>query len=658
MIGGGAYRRDIDGLRAIAVLAVLMSHAGVPGFAGGYVGVDVFFVISGFLITGILLEARRDGRWWVIAFYERRVRRILPALLFVTAATLAVAAFAFPPAMVGDTASAATAAVLFAANLRYWWNGGDYFASTGGLDPMLHTWSLGVEEQFYLLFPLFLWLVMARFPGGVRLSLAAACAASLALCAWLTRGDPVAAFHLLPSRGWELGLGGLLAAGAVPPPQGRPAAEAAAAAGLAAIGAAVLLYGASTPFPGLAALLPCLGTAFLVWAGNGAPRALLSRLVGSRPLVFVGLLSYSIYLWHWPLLVFARNRFGPDLDAATLVALLGLTLVLSWLTWRLIEQPWRRLPPAGPRPRIVWTSAAGAVGALALAALLVGRSGGVPAMAAPELYAIDTAADLEHVAACAGRAPSDLCTIGVPGRDDVLLWGDSHAGAVLPGVDAALRAAGLGGRAAVATACPPLLGVRRRSDGRADCAQINEGVIAMLGRSDRFPTVILAGRWPLSVEGTRPAGEEGAGVALDDVSRAGARRTGNAAVFAAGIERTLAALRASGRKTIILGATPEIGWSVPHRMALARIHGSALPEAPSPGAVAARHARAEAILRTAAAQASAIYLDLTPLLCRPRCAVAVGGIPLYADDDHLSRSGAIRIIAPALRPFLKAPDRP
>ncbi|WP_127498889.1 acyltransferase family protein [Actinoplanes solisilvae] len=333
--GPARFRPDIEGLRAIAVLLVVLYHAGVPGLAGGFVGVDVFFVISGFLITALMLrEIRETGRLSLIDFYARRARRILPAAAFVLVATL-LAGYHWLGFLRGDEiAEDVTWAALFAANFRFATEGVDYLASQGALSPVQHFWSLAVEEQFYLVFPaaivLLLWL---GFRWAIGYWLAAAVAASFAYSIWLS--GPWAYFSPA-TRAWELGAGCLLALAATRLDR-VPArlATAMAGTGLALIVVAALTFNEMTRFPGYAAALPVLATV-LVLAGRG------DSVLGRRPLLWLGRLSYSFYLWHWPVLIVASQAYGGVLPATTRAALVVGSLGLAVVTYFCVENPIRR----------------------------------------------------------------------------------------------------------------------------------------------------------------------------------------------------------------------------------------------------------------------------------------------------------------------------
>lgn len=334
------YRKEIDGLRAVAVLAVMAFHAGFQQFSGGYVGVDVFLVISGYLITTILLEDFRRGESSIRTFYDRRVRRILPALFAVLAASTLAALLVLTPREMVDYSKSLAAVALFVANIFFWREGG-YFDTDAELQPLLHTWSLAVEEQYYILFPLLLLVLLRRCRSErqVALLLGGVGLASFALGVWGVQGAPRASFFLLPARAWELLVGACLAAWR-PAEMARWAKEPLSIAGLLLVGGSIVFYDAATPFPGVHALAPTFGAALLILAAT--PETLVGRVLGSRVLVGIGLVSYSAYLWHQPLLAFARVRADAGVSLAVAGGLCLGALLLGYASWRWVEQPFRR----------------------------------------------------------------------------------------------------------------------------------------------------------------------------------------------------------------------------------------------------------------------------------------------------------------------------
>ena len=369
-------RPDLEGLRGVAVIAVLLFHLGFPWAAGGFVGVDAFFVLSGFLITGLVIrEHERTGRVSLPAFYARRVRRILPAALATIAVTVGVAAFVLAPLDLPEITLDGAAAALSIGNVRFAIEATDYFGPMAP-SPFRHFWSLGVEEQFYLLWPALMIVAMAR--GGSRrrvaLVIGGIVAASFAASYWLTGVDQAWAFYSFPTRAWQLGLGGLLAATA-----GWFARRSGlllgpiALAGVVGLVAGVALLDGSMPYPGAAALLPAVATAAVVVGGDrrGPARWLLSL----APLRWFGRISYSLYLWHWPLLVLPVLALGRELALDERLALAGIAIAVATASWRWIEEPFRRgWSPTVSRPRTVLAG----VGAMALtAAVAVGVGEGV-----------------------------------------------------------------------------------------------------------------------------------------------------------------------------------------------------------------------------------------------------------------------------------------
>jgi peptidoglycan/LPS O-acetylase OafA/YrhL len=430
-MGRGHYRHDIEGLRAVAVVGVVLFHAGVRPIAGGFLGVDVFFVISGFLITGLVARELEEGRFSLAAFYRRRVARIVPALLLTVLAVLAAALLLCFPGEMRALRGAAVSAALFASNL-YFWRRDSYFAPPSDVQPLIHTWSLGVEEQFYLVYPLLLLVAARGGRGGMIAAVAAATVASLAAAAWLGVENPQAAFYLLPTRLWELGLGGLAAFRLLPVPVRRGLRE-----GLSAAAAVVLLValvatppGPGTPFP--KALAACAATILLLAFADGT---LVGGFLAVPPLRGLGRISYAFYLWHWPVLAFWRLTVGVDLNVAAQAVLMAASLALALLSYVLVEHPLRRrLRDAPPFPVI----AGGAAAALIVAALAWAATGGALQLRRiPPPVAATLAAENERI-----RAPIDgldpgcrldpvrttaTCLHVSPGRRNVLLAGDSHA---------------------------------------------------------------------------------------------------------------------------------------------------------------------------------------------------------------------------------------
>ncbi len=632
-----SHRRDIDGLRSLAIVPVLLYHAGIPGIGGGFVGVDIFFVISGFLIARLVDGELRAGTFTLLSFYERRARRILPALLTMMLATLCAAAALLLPDRYEDLGESALATLGFFSNIHFFQDTG-YFAAEAASKPLLHTWSLAVEEQYYLLFPLLLLVCRGRLRLALLLALAAA---SLAVSAFLVGRDPAAAFFLPHSRFWELLLGALLGLYADKAPAEPGLRTAMATLGLACIGVAVVAFDDATPFPGLAALLPCAGTLLLLKAGGIAPseQGAVSRLLASRPLVAIGLVSYSLYLWHWPLLVLAREWLGRELLTDESVAVLALCGLLSALSWRFVEQPFRRRRGRAARPYPLSALAVTLLLALGLSLwVTIGR--GLPGRL-PEIAQAYLAAKAERPrikTKCLNKEDAEACHLGAadaPAR--LLLIGDSHAAVLGETLDQVTLQLGLSGSALLVSGCPPAPGVLRLGvSPDLDCRAFGERIEARLEDPD-LRVVVLHARWPMYIEGTRIAGERGDPLYL--------RGDDNLSAVAQHLEALVAELTARGLLVFIVAGVPEAGFDVPSVLARAALAGELVSTSLARAAVDARQARSWALLRDLADRYDAILLDPRDQLCdAERCLVADPGGALYFDDDHLSLAGAERLV--------------
>lgn len=336
------YRAELDGLRALAVVSVILYHADYALFSGGYIGVDIFFVISGYLITCIILEDLQRNEFSLRAFYQRRARRILPALFLVTLLTFPAFWLWLPPDEMNDYAESVVALLFFSSNFLFWLESG-YFEISNAFKPLIHTWSLAVEEQFYLLYPLLLLSLWRLGLKRVVITLCTIFLASLVYAEWASVFQPSAAFYLLPARAWQLLIGGLAA---IFLGSGKKIdvsialADRMSFAGLALIAYAVLVFDEFTPVQGLTLLIPVIGALLIIVYGSSSSSA--QKILCHPALVHIGLISYSAYLWHQPLLAFARNYFVAGVDPRIIAALVLLTFPLAHLSWKYIEQPFRQ----------------------------------------------------------------------------------------------------------------------------------------------------------------------------------------------------------------------------------------------------------------------------------------------------------------------------
>ncbi len=652
------YRADIDGLRALSVLAVVLYHAGVPLVGGGFVGVDVFFVISGFLITSLILHEQAAGTFSLTSFYNRRIRRILPALFVMMGATAAAGWFLLAPGDYMRLGRSIIGAAASISNVQFWLESG-YFDTAAAEKPLLHTWSLGVEEQFYLLFPLYL-ILIARWLSRWRLPLTVMiCTISFAIGAVGAVHDPVAAFYLPQSRLWELLVGGLLAMGILPVLT-RPAARTGAALlGLGLIAGSALLYSNDTTFPGLAALPPTLGAALVIWSGAGGG-SIAARALSTRPLVFLGKISYSLYLWHFPLLAFGFYVGLGDPPPVAIAGLVALALLLSVLSWIFVEQPARRAGAMLPWRRVAGSAAAGVL-ALFLSGIALQAQGGFPARMAEEPQRLIASQPLRNPdrQACYASAPSriatgNLCMMGdAAATPSFVLWGDSHGEMLRAAVGSAASAAGQAGWFAGEQGCAPLIGVTRPE--RPLCREIGEAYLRMIVETPAIVDVVIAARWAFWSEGVRYAHESGMPPAtLVLVETPLEHGLDNHATLAAGLERTITALLAAGKRVWLVGPVPEVGYDVPRYFYL-RSLGFArdLEIAPTVAVFGQRQRFVLTLLSDLERRYPIRTIWPHERLCGDvGCEIARDGHVLYADDDHLSVFGA-QSIADLFKPVFE-----
>jgi peptidoglycan/LPS O-acetylase OafA/YrhL len=500
--GSSAYRPDVDGLRALAILSVVAFHA-FPEFApGGFVGVDVFFVISGYLISSIILKALASSTFTFAEFYARRIRRLLPSLCVVIAATLAAGWFVLLPDEFRALGKHAFAGIGFASNVLLWSEAG-YFDAAADTKPMLHLWSLGIEEQFYIVWPLLLWFAWKRGFDVFKLSFAITLASFVANVCCVQR-FPAATFYFPVTRFWEILAGGLLAQAHVrgwtllgDGGQSRPALRnAAAATGLLLFLAALVLLDKHAAFPGWWALLPVTGTLLLIAAG---PEAAPNRWLLANPImVWIGLVSYPLYLWHWPLLTFLRIASSGSSPPAARLGAVAVGILLAWLTYRLIDLPIRHGGHAARK--VLWTCVAAA--SIAAAGVAIHRSNGMPARFADNLtrltgFHYDYRADYRE-GTCFLRPEQDASAFTRCGSESarpqarsIVLWGDSHAAHLYPGLKA-IAEPNAEVTELAASLCPPIIGIDIAE--RPHCRAINDYILQRIA-TQRPDRVLLAAMW-------------------------------------------------------------------------------------------------------------------------------------------------------------------
>ena len=653
-----AYRPDIDGLRAVAVLSVVVFHLNADWLPGGFAGVDIFFVISGYLITGIVWSELAAGRFTLKTFYQRRILRIVPAYYLVLAASFLVGAVVLMPVEFDAFSMSARASVLFAAN--FWFAQRiDYFDQASEQDHLLHLWSLAVEEQFYVVFPLLL-MLLVRFAGAsarkALLLVLVLGAVSLAASIAMAVLAPRVGFFMPHTRAFELMIGALLAVSGAGAGLSPAAREVAGGLGLALIAASFVLLSDGLAYPGGWALLPCVGAGLVILSGKGAePR--ITSVLRWPVCIGIGLVSYSLYLWHWPVIAFARTLGFDPAAPATTVSLVLLMAALSAATWRFVEQPvrgWRH--KGGLR-------AFGLFAGLSLATLaitaVVEATDGLPQRIPPhvaELMAANEEWRTSDRLACMSRwreedftlvergQPDSVCRLGsAEGRARVVLWGDSHAAALAPGVDAALTELGAGGLLVAKAGCPPLVDPRIvGSEPDGTCQQFTARVMDEI-LTTRPDAVILAARWTLIAEG-------GTGVDLRFAPPLSAtQRIVRLNALEEAAEALAARLEEAGIPVVLVHTVPEPGINVPSAIAVSDRFGFAEPVGPQRGAALVRQQATRAALEHAATRHGWRVVDPLDGLCAAAgaCKIAAEDEPLYFDSNHLTVRGA-ETLSPAL----------
>lgn len=617
-------RADIQGLRALAVLAVVVFHAGHGLLPGGFTGVDVFFVLSGFLITQVLLRPMKAGRFSIADFYRRRIRRLYPALFAMLAFVLVMGLIFFPPPLLKALVKSQFFTTLYLSNFAFARESG-YFDLQAELKPLLHTWSLAVEEQFYLIYPpvlyaLYRWARPLMWPVLALLALA-----SLYVCQINLERYPAPAFYWPISRAMEL-LIGALAAGV--PPHVKLNARAQSllgGAGLAAILAGYVLIDDETPFPGLWALLPCLGTAALLLAPQGLP----GRLLSVKPLVRVGDVSYSLYLWHWPLLVFARFLF-PD-AVWPVIAALVLSAVLSWLSWRYIEAPFLRRPDKPIR----WFALLCMAASIA-ACLLIFYNGSLPQRFSPEARAYLAASnDYNHDRkTCHMESDKPIpyaqtCVYGDRNAAPAYaVWGDSHGAELSRALGRKLGAYGQSLRELTMSGCPATL------SRKPVCRQHNLDMMAAIKADPNMQTVILVGN-----------------LHDDDPS---------ARAATAGMEQTALDLQKAGKTAIIVYPIPIYRFDPPSQLALSsRARRPATAVGQPVSEYLARHQAIIDEFDRFTARNGIQHVEPQSLFCDDDlCHVYQPGVGvLYFNAGHLSLTGA-GVLADRILSQLALSDQP
>lgn len=633
------YRADLDGLRAISVVAVLLFHLDLEWFSGGFIGVDIFFVLSGYFITRQIYAGLTDGQFSLVNFYDRRIRRIVPALTVMIFAVAIAGWFVLLPGDYERLGYTLIGAALSFSNFQFWGMSG-YFAPTADSLPLLHTWSLAVEEQFYLIMPLLLCAVWSKLRRWLPIVLWLMLTGSFVLSIGVTAVRPSAAFYLLPTRAWELMLGSALAVGLVQVPSANWQREVAALAGIGGVVFSVFAITDQMPFPGPTAALPCISAAAIIWSGLGQSATcstntfpIGARLLGFPPMVFIGLISYSLYLWHWPIIVIANLSIEGEIQGKVKFMLAGLCFTLAIASWRLIEMPMRQGGMPWPRVGQRLVSAAISLSGVAVLGTTIQLSHGLPTRLPETVAALDSGrldyspARLRcHLFPSDAVVYQDTCLFGDASEPKIVVLGDSHGVEIAWALQQQARRHGSSVRQITASGCPPAIGFKPAISG-PHCRAYNLRMLAALGTVSPTRVIVVARYFFWN---TRPG-------------------------FWPALNATVTSLRKQGHKVVLLGAVPGFpnGENAPRTLSSRAWAG----EDVSNYRFALDRDTAFQIrrhLENLAGQDGVEYISAIDELCNldDKCRSILNGRPLYFDSNHLSLSGARLIVEKRLSPAL------
>ncbi|MBO9407030.1 acyltransferase [Shimia sp. R9_1] len=652
-LGGPYHRREIDGLRAIAVLAVVFYHFGVPGFGGGFVGVDIFFVVSGFLIGGLLWrEHQETGRLALGQFYMRRIRRLAPAYFVMAFAVLTIGALILLPSDFRETAKGVVAATVYLSNVMFYRQAG-YFDGAVEEKIMLHTWSLSVEEQFYVFLPL-LFLIFARSARGLWIALASCFVLSLLGNLIMTPRAHPAAFYLFPFRAWELLAGVGLAVLRHERPDLMREHQAISWVGLLLLGVSILFVQAGSGFPGWQVIAPVLGTVMLI--ANGQEDNWVNRVLSMRVPVLIGLISYSLYLWHWPVYTLTTYLQGSYAGPAETALWISISFVLATLSWRFVEQPVRKATQLAS-----WSLLSALVAASALAvsfSWVIYRTDGLPQRfdTQSQMHIAATGDFLQDFSRC--YVPKDgpfegleVCPIGPESaHHNLIVWGDSHVRAYFEGLDQAAHETKRSGLVIWRAGCAPLFDVTKQESAAtraqdAACAAANRQIRAALQEMPDLRDVLLIGRWAYYATG------EGSGNDMHNTIRLRSEALGPMTqdrLLAKALAATTEEIAQLDRDVYVLRQPPEIAYYKAPDIARALVHGRLTAQlARRIGQISVTNAeRRAAGANEALSRSGAQILDTWDWFCDPfLCDAVQGGVGQYFDNNHVTNAAARRMRA-------------
>lgn len=625
------YRPDIDGLRAIAVLGVVLHHLSSRLMPGGFVGVDIFFVISGYLITKIIYKDITQSTFSFKEFYERRMRRIFPALFAVVCTVLFVGYFILLPSDYILTLRGAIATTVFSANIIFWKDlARGYFAADAKLNPLLHMWSLGVEEQFYLLFPIILiFLTKYRFIN-IKQAIAIGGIVSLALAQYFLSEKSVAVFFLLPFRAWELLVGSYLAVSKLPKPSNKLNSEFLMAIALLAMVAPMFLYTAETPFPGLSALPPVIGAAIAIHVGSANEKSFITRILSIKVVVFFGLISYSLYLWHWPIIVYAKFISGLEIPNIIIPILLALSVLAGYLSYSYIEKPFRKSDDVVPIKLLIKASILASIIIVSYSIYGINNRG-LDARFNSDILNLDASRNknipYKECEENLLQRSGDFCIIGdTKSTPTILLWGDSHMLAWLPVFDYSLKKIGLSAYAAPNSACPPVLNINNSRD--LKCKESNDSVLNKIKSDSNIKAVFMSAFWSKYFRKSN--------MVLSNSSN----QIGNEIVFYPALLDTIKKLESLNLDVIVLGPIPTYPKDVPLILAYESMLNK--PIFPKSNIEELKENNSEFYKMAAQYNGRTIFVDVGKWFCLEHCVVRDSNNSFYRDNNHINVYGAIK----------------
>jgi len=642
------YRSDIDGLRALAVLPVIFYHYNLSLFSGGYIGVDIFFVISGYLITSIIHKDLETESFTILNFYERRIRRIFPNLFFLLFVVSVASYILLSPNDLKDYAQSLFASAAFLSNMLFWRESG-YFDNIAEYKPLLHTWSLSVEEQFYIVYPVILLILYKFFKNKLNKILVFIFIISILTNILIVFHDQRTAFYFFPLRAWELLIGAAIALKIVKPPQGK-LSEWGSFAGLIMILISIFFFSKKTLFPGYNAILPCLGTGLIILCNTDSDN-IVKKILSNKILVITGLLSYSLYLWHWPLYVFySHYSFLFDNQILSIVALLFFSFLLSVFSYRVIEVPFRK--KIRLNRKVLFGVTFLIIGVYSAAGLYVSFEKGLPSRF-PEYISqirLDVAKDLTWRKKCYSFKYEDLnlqrlCTLGDnKKRGSYILWGDSHAEALVRGLSDIGKRDGFSGLFVAKSGTSPVFDESFNEPGDG---KYNKKVVELIKESE-IENVLIAARWSHYISSNKQDNMK-FNQLVPVLSIVDPEKTDK---FKASFEKVVRELIENGKNVIILAEVPSVGFRIRTIMTNVKIAELIFDSKTlldkyirTFDDYMKRNGKVLEIFREIEKKYGAKVIFPHEILCNGgECVTSYKGRPLYKDFTHLSGWGSVYLL--------------